>query len=177
MADELRIERRSAEAAWPEVEALSAIVYTPEMLAHGEFHDVAWSQAESWVLAYRGDMLVSSAGIHRRTGAVHGEPALIAGIGGVKTHPDHQGQGLASAVMEAACAAIDSKIAPDFSLICVETHNRAFYAKRGWRLFEGRVIAEQHGARVDFRDKGTMLRGGAMPTPVAGTIDLMGRPW
>lgn len=177
MAEALRIERRDATSAWPEVKALSDIVYTPEMIAHGEFHDVDWSHAESWVLGYCDDTLVASAGIYRRKGAVDGEAVTIAGIGGVKTHPDYQKQGSASVILKDACAAIDKDVSPDFSLICVETHNQDFYAKRGWRVFEGRVIVEQHGASVDFRDGGTMVRDGERPAPLIGTIDLKGRPW
>ncbi|MEO1168264.1 MAG: GNAT family N-acetyltransferase [Pseudomonadota bacterium] len=177
MAENLRIERREAHAAWPEVEALSEIVYTPEMLAHSEFHDVDWSRAERWILGYAGDVLVGSAGIHRRQVHVDGATMTIAGIGGVKTHPDYQKRGIASAMLDDAKAVIDADIAPDFSLIFVESHNRAFYGKRGWRVFEGAVMVEQHGERLAFPEGGAMVRDGAEPAPLSGTIDLNGKPW
>lgn len=176
MAEALRIEHRDA-AAWSEVQKLSAIVYTPEMLAHSEFHDVDWSHAERWILGYAGDALVGSAGIHRRRAQLDENPVAVAGIGGVKTHPDYQKRGIASQILEDAQTVIDADIRPDFSLIFVETHNRAFYEKRGWRVFAGRVMVEQHGKRVAFPDGGAMVRDGTAAAPRSGTIDLMGKPW
>ncbi|WP_299329688.1 GNAT family N-acetyltransferase [Parasphingopyxis sp.] len=177
MTETLRIERHDGDAVWPAVEALGKAVYTPEMLAHSEFHDVDWSDAEHWVLGYLGDDLVASAGIHRRAVHVDGKPANIAGIGGVKTHPDHQKSGHASHILEVTCTLIDGQMAPDFTLIFVETHNRAFYEKRGWRVFAGTVMVDQHGKRIAFPDGSAMVRDGAQPAPRSGTIDLMGKPW
>lgn len=159
------------------VEALGRIVYTPEMLAHSEFHDVDWSDAALWVLGYLHDDLVASAGIHRRAVRVDGKTATIAGIGGVKTHPDHQKHGHASYILKEACALIDTEIEPDFSLIFAETHNRAFYEKRGWRVFAGTVMVDQHGERIAFPAGSAMVRDGSGAAPASGTIDMMGKPW
>ncbi|MEM8695059.1 MAG: GNAT family N-acetyltransferase [Pseudomonadota bacterium] len=177
MAEALRLERRDGASIWPKVEALGKAVYTPEMLAHGEFHDVDWSDADRWILGYLGDDLVASAGVHRRSVLVGSEAMTIAGIGGVKTHPDHQKLGYASRVLEETLALIETEIAPDFSLIFVETHNRPFYQKRGWRVFDGTVIVEQHGERIAFPEQGTMVRDGTAHAPLSGTIDLRGKPW
>lgn len=177
LVDALRIERQDAERAWPAVEALSKIVYTPEMLAHSEFHDVDWSHAELWVLGYVGDQLVVSAGIHRRQVHWDGQPVCMAGIGGVKTHPEYQENGYASSILEECQVAITEEIAPDFSMIFVETHNRPFYEKRGWRVFDGKVLVEQHGNQGLFPDRGTMVRDGTTAAPHSGVIDLKGKPW
>lgn len=177
LVNQLRIEQRDAASAWPEVEALSKIVYTPEMLAHSAFHDVDWSHAERWILGYIGNVLVGSAGIHRQEARHDGAAVWIAGIGGVKTHPDYQKQGIASTILEAAHDTIATEIAPEFGLVFVESHNRPFYAKRGWRMFEGVVMVEQYGARIAFPDRGAMVRDGTRSAPLSGTIDLNGRPW
>ena len=177
MADQLRIERRDAQSAWPQVEKLAGIVYTPELAAHDEWHDVVWSEAEEWLMGYLGDELVSVAGIHRRTIEVNGERRLVAGIGGVKTYPDYEKRGYSTEVLNATNDVIAEKIAPDFSLIFVEKHNRAFYEKRGWRVFEGVVMVEQHGSRVPFPEGGAMVRDGAGTAPVSGSIELNGKPW
>lgn len=177
MAEILHIERRDAASAWPEIESLTKIVYTPEMWAHFEFPDIDWSHAEHWVLGYRDGVLVGSAGVHRRDGQFDGKTVTIAGIGGVKTHPDHQKRGYASAILDNTQALIDETISPDFSLIFVETHNRGFYEKRGWRVFEGKVMVEQHTGYLAFPDKGTMVRDGTKAAPRSGTIDLQGKPW
>lgn len=177
LAETLHIERRDAAWAWPEIESLTKLVYTPEMWADFEFPDVDWSHAEHWVLGYRDGVLVGSAGIHRREGQVDGKTVTIAGIGGVKTHPDHQKRGYASAILDNAIALIEETIAPTFSLIFVESHNRDFYEKRGWRVFEGKVVVEQPAGYLNFPDKRTMVRDGAKPAPRSGTIDLRGKPW
>ncbi|NNC73259.1 MAG: GNAT family N-acetyltransferase [Sphingomonadaceae bacterium] len=177
MADGLRIERRDATSAWPEVKTLAEIVYTPELAAHDEWHDVVWSHAEEWLMGYCGDTLVSVAGIHRRTVEHNGVAQQIAGIGGVKTHPAYEKRGFSTAVLEATKIVIDEEIGPAFSVIFVEAHNRLFYAKRGWQVFDGIVIVEQDGDYVKFHEQGTMVRDGAEAAPVEGTIDLKGRPW
>ena len=177
LAEALRIERREADTAWPEVEALAKIVYTPEMAAHDEWHDVVWAHADSWLLGYLGDVLVSVAGIHQREVDVNGTLQHVAGIGGVKTHPEHEKNGYSTAVLEATNTAIAEQVAPAFSLIFVEQHNRAFYEKRGWRVFDGTVMVEQHGEQVAFPERSVMLRDGASAAPQSGTIDMKGRPW
>ena len=177
MAEALRIVRRDADTAWPAVEALAKIVYTPEMAAHDQWHDVVWSHAHTWVLGYLGDALVSVAGIHQREINVNGSDWLVAGIGGVKTHPEHEKHGYSTAVLGETNLAIAETIAPQFSVIFVEAHNRPFYEKRGWRVFGGTVMVEQHGKQVAFENGSVMLRDGASAAPQSGTIDLKGRPW
>src|SRR4249919_2967037 len=59
-----------------------------------------WANDPTWhVIAREDDQVVSHASIHEREVLVNGEPVRIAGIGAVMTHPDHQGHGLATAVL------------------------------------------------------------------------------
>ncbi len=177
MAEPLRIEIRDGPEGWEEARQLEPLVYTRELMAHVEWHDVDWSHAEQWVLGWIGETLVTAAGIHSRDVEVDGEEKLVAGVGGVMTHPEHREQGHSSAALETANEVIAGDIDPAFSLIFVEPHNVEFYANRGWRVFEGEVIVEERGQRGVFPYMGTMLRDGNEEAPASGMIDMLGRPW
>lgn len=177
MAETLRIERFSASDGWAAVEALEPLVYPPEKMSELDWRDVEWSHAGDWVVGYLGDEAVTAVGIHRRRVEVGGEARKVAGIGGVMTHPAHQRHGYCTAALEDAQDFVEAEIAPDFLLLFVEPHNRAFYEKRGWRMFDGEVIVEERGRRDAFSYMDAMVRDGTGPAPAAGTIDLKGKPW
>src|SRR5262245_16809782 len=62
-----------------------------------------WANDPTWrIIAREDDQVVSHASIHEREVIVNGAPVRIAGIGAVMTDPDHQGRGLATAVLRRA---------------------------------------------------------------------------
>jgi aminoglycoside 2'-N-acetyltransferase I len=120
--------------------------------------------------------LVSYTGIVLREGRVDGDEALIGGIGGVATHPDHRGKGYAPLGMSRALDFLLERGA-DFALLVCRDELVDYYAALGWRLFEGTVLNTQHGVPEVFTFNRVMVGDLVSRAPREGTIDLRGPAW
>ena len=79
--------------------------------------------------------IVSHASVIERELQIGGVPLRTGYVEAVGTHPDHQRQGLGTAVMRAAGA----HIAATFELGGLGTGEHAFYGRLGWETWRGRA--------------------------------------
>jgi GNAT superfamily N-acetyltransferase len=160
------------------LEALTAAVYPPEVVATSPGRHLKWAPPEWSLLVYdaSGD-LVSHVGIVVRAGSRDGAAARIGGIGSVKTHPRAQGRGFASAGLRHAAAVLHEVHQVDFSMLVCQAHLLPFYERLGWLPFAGRLVVEQPGGPVAFTVNRPMVLAGHAAAPDGGNVDLQGLPW
>jgi aminoglycoside 2'-N-acetyltransferase I len=174
----MRIDISPGDPSWEAAEKLLDLVWPDEIVAMLPWADVVWAHAERRVMV-REDTppheLVCHVGLFTRTVTFNGADAAIGGIGGVGTHPDRRGRGLATAGMHAAsdCFASETR---DFILLFCEPHNFAFYRALGWHRFDGNVYVEQPHGRIRFEAMVPFTYDLTL-APRNGTIDLRGLPW
>jgi GNAT superfamily N-acetyltransferase len=160
------------------LKALTAAVYPPEVLATRPGRSLQWAPAEWSVLVWTVEgQLIAHVGIVTREGTLDGVPVQIGGIGSVKTHPQAQGQGYASAALRCAATALHDDHHVAFSLLVCQAHLLPFYGRLGWLPFPGRLVVEQPGGSVVFTINRPMVLPGLRPAPQEGVIDLRGLPW
>jgi predicted GNAT family N-acyltransferase len=160
------------------LKALTAAVYPPEVLASSPGQSLQWASAQWSVLVWNtAGQLIAHVGIVTREGTLDGVPVNIGGIGGVKTHPQAQGRGYASAALRRAAAILHDDHNVAFALLVCQEHLLPFYGRLGWRPFLGRLIVEQASGPIVFTINRPMVLLGRCPAPQAGIIDLRGLPW
>lgn len=170
----IEIDVQNGDATWPKVKDLFGLVWTPEVLARTG--NVKWANADLRVMIDHDGEIVCHVGLYFRDGLWNGRKARIGGVGGVTTHPDYRRKGYASIALDAAIQTFRQHEATDFVLLVCEEYNVPFYAARNWQLFDGTLIAEQDGQRIQFDAMGPMVFDISM-RPRNGTIDLCGLPW
>jgi predicted acetyltransferase len=137
-----------------------------------------WASDPSWrVIAREDGQVVSHASIHEREVLVNGEPVRIGGIGAVMTAPEHQGRGLATAVLRRAHQLMCEELQVPFALLICLEHRQSLYEGLGWQVMEVVLEAEQPDSKVVMDDVLVMgLSCGELHLP-SGVIDLCGSPW
>jgi aminoglycoside 2'-N-acetyltransferase I len=160
------------------LKALTAAVYPPEITATSPGRSFRWAPAQWSVLGWTAEgKLITHVGIVIRKGTLDGMPVKIGGIGGVKTHPQAQGRGHASAALRRAATALHDDHHVAFSLLVCQEHLLPFYERLGWFSFPGRLIVEQPSGPTIFTINRPMVLPGLCPAPQEGDIDLRGFPW
>ena len=160
------------------LKALTAAVYPPEVLVRSPGRPLQWATAQWSVLVWTAEgQLISHVGIVVREGTLDSVPVKIGGIGGVKTHPQAQGRGYASAALRRAAAALQGEHHVAFSLLACQAHLLPFYGRLGWLPFPGRLIVGQPGGPIVLTINRPMVLPGLCPAPQEGVIDLRGLPW
>ena len=159
------------------LQALTAAVYPPEVLATRPGRSLHWAPSQWSILVWTEGKLVAHVGLVTREGALDAVPVKIGGVGGVKTHPQAQGRGYASAALRRAATALKDEHRVAFSLLVCQAHLLPFYGRLGWIPFPGRVIVEQPGGSIVFTLNRPMVLPGLCPAPQEGVIDLRGLPW
>jgi hypothetical protein len=160
------------------LKALTQAVYPPDVLASSPGRHIRWAPADySLLISAAGGELVSHVGIFVRRGTVDRVPAIIGGVGSVKTHPTAEGRGYATAGLRRAVAILDDEHHVDFSLLVCQDHLLPFYGRLGWLSFPGRLLVDQPSGQMVFTINRVMVRAGHRPAPANGTIDLQGPPW
>jgi GNAT superfamily N-acetyltransferase len=160
------------------LQALTAAVYPPEVRATRPGRPLQWAPAQWSVLVWTVEgQLIAHVGIVTRAGTLDGAPVQIGGIGSVKTHPQAQGRGYASAALRRAATALHDDHHVAFSLLVCQAHLLPFYGRLGWLPFPGRLVVEQPGGSVVFTMNRPMVLPGLRPAPQEGVIDLRGLPW
>ncbi len=163
--------------SWPEIAGMRERIYPPEQLVDTPMHGIEWSHAQRRILLYIDDVVRAVAGIHERVVLCDGQKIAVAGVGGVMTEPEFQGQGLGKLVMLHLVDLLKKEANCAFSLLFCEDHNVGFYAKMGWLRFAGDLVVEQHGRSGPFAFRNTMVLPVTKPAQVTGHIDLCGLPW
>jgi len=161
-----------------ELRALTAAVYTPEVIATLPETRVTWAPTP-WSLRVRDDdgRLVSHVGMLTRDVEVDGTPTTIGGIGGVKTHPDARGRGYASAALQTAAAFFTDDLGVAFILLVCLPPTVPYYERLGWQRFHGRLLVAQPGGTIPFTTNLPMALAARAAAPLDGTINLCGYPW
>jgi GNAT superfamily N-acetyltransferase len=160
------------------LKALTAAVYPPEVLATRPGRAFHWAPTQWSVLVWTAEgRLIAHVGIVTREGTLDGVPVKIGGIGSVKTHPQAQGQGYASAALRRAATALHDDHHVAFSLLVCQEHLLPFYGRLGWLPFPGHLVVEQPSGPIIFTVNRPMVLPGLQPAPRQGVIDLRGFPW
>jgi len=161
-----------------ELRALTAAVYTPDVIAALPQTRVTWAPT-LWTIRVRdGDgHLVSHIGMLTRDAEVDGTPTMIGGIGGVKTHPDARGRGYASAALQTASAFFTDDLGVAFVLLVCLPLTVPYYERLGWRRFHGTLLVAQPGGTIPFTTNLPMVLPARTVAPLDGTINLCGYPW
>ena len=157
---------------------LTTAVYPPEVLARSPGRSLQWAPSTWSVLVWTVEgQLIAHVGIVTREGTLDGVPVQIGGVGSVKTHPQAQGRGYASAALRCAAAALHDDHHVAFSLLVCQAHLLPFYIRLGWLPFPGRLVVEQPGGSIVLTINRPMVLPGLHPAPQQGVIDLRGLPW
>ena len=159
------------------IAALRAAVYPPEVLATHPGKLFTWAPPQWSILFWDGKDLDSRVGLLLREISSNGEPKTIGGIGGVMTHPDKQGQGLASKAMREAARIFNEEWKVAFALLFCRPHLVEFYKRLGWNSFRGKLFVEQPHGKIEFSANGAMVLNGTEHAPLDGSLDLKGLPW
>ena len=163
--------------SWPEIAAMREQIYPPEKLVDTPMHGIEWAQPQRRVLLYVGDSVRAVAGIHEREILCDGQKLNVAGVGGVMTDPNFQGEGFGKKVMLHLIALLQTEARCEFGLLFCEDHNVDFYRKLGWTLFDGDLVVEQGGKTCPFSFPNVMILSLNGPARVTGSLDLCGLPW
>ena len=138
---------------------------------------LSWAPPQWSVLVWAQGELATRVGLVVRDGWVDGVPKRIGGIGGVMTHPEKQGQGLASHAMREAARHLADELQVDFALLFCSPAMIGFYQRLQWQSFQGKVLIHQAQERVEFTIYGAMVLDVREQAPITGVVDLNGSPW
>ena len=114
--------------------------------------------------------------IINRMATVGGVSLRLGGIGGVATHPEWRGRGLATLALRLAEVWLRELLLADFGLLICSQARRPFYERLGWRVVDGPLVFDQPTGKVTFGDVTMVLPCLRSEWPT-GTIDLRGLPW
>jgi hypothetical protein len=157
---------------------LAEAVYPPAENANWPGRALDWSPMELGVrVVDRSGWLVSYVGVFTREATLNGEPVIIGGIGGVKTHPDARGAGYAALGMRTASEWFGRQPRVDFGLLVCDQGLLGYYANLGWVEFKGTLLTTQGDRSVEFTMNRVMTQPVHAPAPEDGVIDLLGPPW
>lgn len=159
------------------MQELSLAVYPPDVAANWPGRHLEWSPPESWVRVWADDQLASCTGVLLRDATQDGQPVLIGGIGGVKTHPDYRRRGFAELAIGHALKFFQSQPSVAFGLLVCKPELIPYYSRLGWQEFDGTLVVRQHGTPAEFTYNRVMVCEIQTPAPAGGAIDLQGPPW
>ena len=137
----------------------------------------SWAPPQWSVLVWAQGELTTRVGLVVRDGWVDGVPKRMGGIGGVMTHPDRQGQGLAGHAMREAARLLAYELQVDFALLFCSPAMIGFYQRLQWQPFQGKVLIHQMQDKVEFLAYGAMVLDVREQAPITGVLDLNGSPW
>lgn len=159
------------------LEQLWSAVYPPEVLATLPSRALTWAPPQWSVLVWDADELVARVGLLVREIDQDGVIKRIGGIGGVMTHPDRRGRGLAGIALREAATRFNTEFQVAYALLFCRDQLIPLYERYGWKLFRGEVCVEQPEGRIAFSEHNPMTVDIREPAPLQGTIDLRGLPW
>jgi len=155
---------------------LGDAVYPPEVRAGMPGMQRQWSYAEWGVRGWLDGQLVVHVGAITREVTLDGRALTIAGIGGVKTHPDFRRQGFAGQCLDVANEFFDNQ-GVEFALLVCLPHLIEYYGRFGYQPFEGTMLVTQFGEPEVFSFNQPLVRSVKATAPVDGELNLYGPPW
>ena len=157
---------------------LSLAVYPPEIASAWPGRTIEWAPHQwSVIFTDAEEEAVCYVGIILREARWNERTVKIGGIGGVKTHPNARGRGLATAAIKQALDFLHEQGDVGFALLVCEQKLIPFYERLGWRRFDGSLFVTQMRARVPFTFLLPMTIPIRLRESVSGNIDLLGPPW
>ena len=139
------------------IQKLRSAVYPPEVLATLPGRLFTWASPQWSVLVWDEDELIAKVGLLVRDAFHDNAPKRIGGVGGVMTHPEKQGRGLASKAMREASRLFDIELNVSYALLFCRPHLVEFYKRLTWKPFEGKVFVEQPNGKAEFSANGAMV--------------------
>jgi GNAT superfamily N-acetyltransferase len=157
---------------------LSLAVYPPEVSEAWPGRAIEWAAHQWSVIGWgaQGDPLCY-VGAVLRDARWNDRAVRVGGIGGVKTHPDFRGRGLATTAIRQVLDFFREQGNVDFGLLVCEPGLVPFYERLGWSRFSGELFVAQKQERVQFTFNLPMTTPVRLQDPLSGTIDLLGPPW
>ncbi|PTA67879.1 GNAT family N-acetyltransferase [Deinococcus arcticus] len=141
-----------------------------------------WGSEPEWHLwlAGPGGSPMAQLGFGRRAAEVGGQAVMLAGVGGVATHPDWQGRGLGRQLLGELAAVLHTQALTDFAFLQCREEVAPFYERGGFT----RVQGPAHYLDPD-EDRWVTNAGPTLILPVRralsdwppGTVHLRGLPW
>lgn len=159
------------------LDRLRGAVYPPKVLETLPGRFFSWAAPHWSILLWEQDEVVSRVGLLLRKIYSEGATKNIGGIGGVMTHPDRQGQGLASRAMRQAFTHFEMDLQVPYALLFCRLQLIEFYERLGWKLFQGKVLVEQPQGKIEFSNNSAMVLDVKEQAPLNGELDLNGLPW
>ena len=173
----IEIEVLNGDVSWPLAKPLFDAVWPPQVVEKLPWAGIVFAHAELRVLVQtEPDGVVCHVGIYRRDIEWNGHRVRVGGIGRVLTRADARRRGYASIALNAAIETLKDEGSTAFALLFCEPHNVPFYARRGWKPFDGEIYAEQPAGRVRFEAIAPHVYR-IRHAPQQGVIDLRGLPW
>jgi len=176
-SNEMRIWEGDALSSREALASLVVAVYPPEVLASVPWRNVVTAPTTHRIIICKGSDAVCAAAYQFRSVHLNGILTMLAGIGGVMTHPNFRRNGFGSAAMQAVQGALDRDGHVEFGLLFCEPKNSAFYERLGWSVFRGTVLADQPNGTIHYDALGAMVFPFGSVSPRSGLIDLRGPPW
>lgn len=125
--------------------------------------------------------LVAHLDFERRLISVGDEDILVAGVGEVATHPDHQGKGLGRLLMAALRRLLTTQVPADFGYLGCREDVVGFYKRVGWHRIHQKTRETDPRSRQWTISYGpTLILPATAPLsawPSEGMIDLRGMWW
>ena len=180
MTDNLRIEiiranQISAELG-KQIDALDHLAFSGQIHHDPDFGSIRWASHDWMVLGHLGSELVTQLCLLKREITVSEAKVWVAGIGGVATHPNWRQRGLASQLLRASEAFIQTEIRTPFSLLICADETQPIYAHCGWQTVAKSLTFIQDSQRRRLETCVMILSLINQPWP-AGEINLCGLPW
>ena len=159
------------------LEQMSLLAFPPAVTETLPGRFFSWDPPQWSVLVWAHGELATRVGLVVRDGWVDGVPKRIGGIGGVMTHPEKQGQGLASHALREAARRLADELQVDFALLFCSPAMTGFYQRLQWQPFQGQVLIHQAQEKVEFTIYEAMVLDVREQAPITGVLDLNGSPW
>ncbi len=139
----MHVEVKSRSAFGPEdraaLEALSAAVYPPEVIATSPGRDVTWAPPQHSIFVHDdAGHLVAHVGVVTREVTLDGTVVRVGGIGGVSTHPDYRSRGYAAAGIQRAVDFFIEDPSIAFALLVCQRNVAPYYARTRLAAVRGR---------------------------------------
>ncbi len=159
-----------------QINALDRLVFAGADQDDPQLKDIQWASHDWMAVGYHQEQLVVQFCLLKREILVGGYPLMVAGVGGVVTHPDWRRRGLARQLLLAAEPFMRENLAVPFALLICAEETQQVYASCGWQ-------AVAHSLRYTQDGQSRILPTLVMVLPLAGQawlegeIELCGLPW
>ena len=163
-------------AADLQINALDQLAFTGEDVADPQLKDIQWASHEWMAVGYLDQQLVVQFCLLTREIRVGVQRLMVAGVGGVATHPEWRRKGLARQLLLAGEVFMRQCLMVPFGLLICAEETQPLYAECGWLTVAQSLFFNQEGQQR-FMETVVMILPLSRQTWPVGEIDLEGQPW